>query len=554
MAAIKSVLGWLGRQAILFVALVAAILIYWATKPSFESFRQLRETAAALSDGEGELRRFSTTQIDLSNAHASAFYRLSYQQIDRRSAAARRDRERLAGACRSDLGTLVTKGAAGVIENRKQCLRATLLTREIDTLAALRSSLNARRLGETLPQALRRHAAIIRRTVPVYREEKAKLDALDNDYLPDFLQRREMGQQQARVDQVQRDLEAATRNARALIASRRSITRTSHAATEAVAATLRRYRALVEERANALSDNILEKARAWAETNNLPGAMKLAAGALALIIISPFLIRLLCYFVLAPAAMRRPAIRLRVPGGAGVAIPPADRSTTSVGVRLGADEELLVRQDYLQTSSQASIKETQWFLNWRVPVTSMATGLTFLTRIRGEDELTTVSAVNDPFAEVTVLTLPEGAACVLQPRALAAVAQPIRRPLRIETKWRIGSLDAWLTMQLRYVVFHGSARLVVKGGRGVRVERSERGRIFGQDQLVGFSADLAYSVTRTETFWPYFLGREQLLKDRVEAGEGVLIVEEAPMAGRRSGEVRRGIEGMIDAGMKVFGM
>jgi len=111
MAAIKSVLGWLGRQAILFVALVAAILIYWATKPSFESFRQLRETAAALSDGEGELRRFSTTQIDLSNAHASAFYRLSYQQIDRRSAAARRDRERLAGACRSDLGTLVTKGA-----------------------------------------------------------------------------------------------------------------------------------------------------------------------------------------------------------------------------------------------------------------------------------------------------------------------------------------------------------------------------------------------------------------------------------------------------------
>ena len=77
-------------------------------------------------------------------------------------------------------------------------------------------------------------------------------------------------------------------------------------------------------------------------------------------------------------------------------------------------------------------------------------------------------------------------------------------------------------MQLRYVVFHGPARLVVKGGRGVRVERAERGRIFGQDQLVGFSTDFAYSVTRTETFWPYFLGREQLLKDRVADGVGVL--------------------------------
>jgi len=142
---------------------------------------------------------------------------------------------------------------------------------------------------------------------------------------------------------------------------------------------------------------------------------------------------------------------------------------------------------------------------------------------------------------------------VLQPRAIAAVAQPIDRPLTVRTHWRLFSLNAWLTMQLRYVVFHGPARLVVKGGRGVRVERAARGRVFGQAQLVGFSADLAYSVTRTETFWPYLLGREQLLKDKVEAGEGVLVVEEAPMAGRR-GEVRHGIEGLIDAGMKVLGM
>jgi hypothetical protein len=59
-------------------------------------------------------------------------------------------------------------------------------------------------------------------------------------------------------------------------------------------------------------------------------------------------------------------------------------------------------------------------------------------------------------------------------------------------------------------------------------------------------------VTRNETFWPYLLGREPLLRDRVAAGDGVLIVEEAPMAGR-AGKARRGIEGMVDAGMKVFG-
>jgi hypothetical protein len=125
--------------------------------------------------------------------------------------------------------------------------------------------------------------------------------------------------------------------------------------------------------------------------------------------------------------------------------------------------------------------------------------------------------------------------------------------LRITSHWRLGSLNAWLTLQLRYLVFHGPVRLVLKGGRGVRVEAAEQGRVFGQDQLVGFSADLSYSVTRNETFWPYFLGREQLFKDRVMVGDGVLIVEEAPFTARR-GEVRRGLEGLIDAGMKAFGM
>lgn len=292
----------------------------------------------------------------------------------------------------------------------------------------------------------------------------------------------------------------------------------------------------------------------WSSEMRLPLIFKVAAFILLGIVAMPFLIRLFCYLILAPFAMRRPAIRLRVPGAAGVAIALADRSATSVGIRLAPGEELLVRQAYLQTSSLAGAKGTQWFLDWRHPVTSIATGLTFLTRVRGDGEVTTVSAVHDPFAEVTILTLVDGAACVLYPRALAAVAQPIRRRLRVTAHWRLFSLNAWATMQLRYLVFHGPARLVLKGGRGVRIERAERGRVFGQDQLVGFSADLAYSVTRTETFWPYLFGYEQLLKDRVEAGEGILIVEEAPMAGRRPGDVKRGIEGMIDAGMKVFGM
>ena len=125
--------------------------------------------------------------------------------------------------------------------------------------------------------------------------------------------------------------------------------------------------------------------------------------------------------------------------------------------------------------------------------------------------------------------------------------------MAIRSHWRIFSLNAWLTMQLRFFSFHGPGRLIVKGGRGIRVERADKGRIFAQDQLVGFSADLAYSVTRTETFAPYLFGQEPLLKDRVEGGSGLLVIEEAPLS-MRSGRERRGLEGMIDAGLKAFGL
>lgn len=271
------------------------------------------------------------------------------------------------------------------------------------------------------------------------------------------------------------------------------------------------------------------------------------------IIATPFLIRTLFYHVLAPLAARRPSIRIAIPGLSAAPDPIAEPSRVSIPIRLEHGEEVLIRQDYLQTSAVEGEKATRWLLDYRHPLSSLASGLSFLTRIRGKGT-STVSAVRDPFAELTEIALPENSACVIHPRALVAVVQPIGRTMRITSHWRLFNLNAWLTMQLRFFVFHGPGRVVVKGGRGVRVERAEKGRIFGQDQLVGFSADLSYSVTRTETFAPYLFGREQLLKDKVQDSGGILIIEEAPLAGRSGSEVRRGLEGAFDAGMKAFGL
>ncbi|QJU58191.1 hypothetical protein HL653_10630 [Sphingomonas sp. AP4-R1] len=56
------------------------------------------------------------------------------------------------------------------------------------------------------------------------------------------------------------------------------------------------------------------------------------------------------------------------------------------------------------------------------------------------------------------------------------------------------------------------------------------------------------------TFSSYLLGWEQLLKDRVEGGSGILILEEALGARWGRGHAKHGIEGMIDAALKVFGL
>jgi hypothetical protein len=265
----------------------------------------------------------------------------------------------------------------------------------------------------------------------------------------------------------------------------------------------------------------------------------------------PLAYRLIAYHVLAPIAARWPPMRFAA-GPLPPPVPGSEGSAVSVTLALGAGEEALVRQDYLQSSSLSGAKRTRWLLDWRHPLTSLASGMRFLTAVRGDGEWVTVSAVKDPFAELAVLILPQGAACVLRPSALAAVVQSEAQPLRITSHWRLFSLPALLTWQWRYLAFHGPARLVVKGGRGVRVEPAGHGRIVGEGQILGFSADLAYAVIRSETFWPYFFGREALLKDRHEAGEGVVLIEEAPLAGRSG--LRRGFEGLADAALKLAGV
>lgn len=545
----KPVFGWLVRKGMIYILLCAAFAFYLLIWPSIApqfSGTALRLDAMSMAELRGELS-VEASRLNQRLAQREDAIRRSTQKA-LGAELARADRELAAKKARlADQGWLDGVRPSRIVLNEKLKLGIKALELEIAGMRAAVDQKDREERLRTAEWALSKYSQIPTEVAVIRSKElclasQQKVAAFEKRY--PF----ERGLRNAVWDERNELIEARVR-----ICSAAESREQKRRAGLAAAKKARDARAAADKASGWMMGAVNGSQNAIGE-RTIGDVAVLAAKALAILIAMPFLIRLLFWFVLAPIAERRPAIRLAVPGGARGPIEHQQSSSVSIAVTLKPTEELLVRQDYLQSTPVAASKATQFFLDWRHPISSVASGMRFLTRIRGEGTTTTVSATNDPFAEVALIELPEDGSCVIHPRALAAVAQPRGRPIRITSHWRLFKLNAWLTGQLRYLVFHGPARLVLKGGRGIRVEQAQEGRIFGTGQMVGFSADLAYSVARNETFWPYFLGREPLLRDRVKSGSGVLIVEEAPLAGRHGQAMRRGLEGAVDALLKGLGI
>lgn len=292
----------------------------------------------------------------------------------------------------------------------------------------------------------------------------------------------------------------------------------------------------------------------------IPTALTILLG----IVLAPIGLKAFLYFVIAPMAARCAPITVlagvcgHLDGVAERLLAGADRlkvSGVSQAITIDPTEELLIHPEYLQSSARLGQKDTRWLLDWSYPLSSLAAGLFGLTRIRTTaSDTTVVSATQDPLSEVGVLALPPGSALVFQPHRLVGVVQAMDRPVQITRHWRLGSLNAWLTLQLRYLVFHGPVKLVVAGCRGVRVEAAGQGRSINQAATIGFSANLAYSTVRCETFGAYLMGKQALFNDHFDGGPGFYVYEEMPHGGQKTGLFGRGLQGFSDSVLKVFGV
>lgn len=80
------------------------------------------------------------------------------------------------------------------------------------------------------------------------------------------------------------------------------------------------------------------------------------------------------------------------------------------------------------------------------------------------------------------------------------------------------------------------------------------GRAINQAAMLGFSANLQYAVTRCETFGSYLMDKQELFNDRFSGQPGCCIYEETPHPNAKTGITGRGIEGVLDSFLKVFGI
>ncbi|WP_332879048.1 hypothetical protein [Massilia sp. S19_KUP03_FR1] len=282
--------------------------------------------------------------------------------------------------------------------------------------------------------------------------------------------------------------------------------------------------------------------------------LPLALAVLLSSIVAHLFIKLLFYFVLAPLAARRKPIQLEA--APAVQSVQASASAVSQNIHLEPGEELLILPGYLQSVSTGARKDTKPVLDWSCLWTSIISGMVMLTRLRTSSRVdpVVVSSDVDAVSELTLVTIPLGAAMVFQPHGLVGVIYPSATPLKITRRWRLFSAHAWLTLQLRYLIFRGPVTLIVKGTRGVRVEPAGQGRVISQFATLGFSSHLHYATVRSETFWPYYQNKTPLLQDKFDGANGYYVYDETPRFGKTGGFFSRGLEGLTDAVMKVFGI
>ena len=264
------------------------------------------------------------------------------------------------------------------------------------------------------------------------------------------------------------------------------------------------------------------------------------------LLLAPYFQRTLWYFVGMRLVERAPAIQLVPPEAPGtLSVSPAVRT---LEFDLPKGVVLRARPGHVRPVELGA--STDLFYSWQAPFLSYAAGLTLLTRLGGDDRSRRLSLFSPTHPDLYVARadLVAHPGLVLHPGQIVGVLGDIE----LRTAWRLFSLHAWSTRQLRFVTFAGTGTVFLQGRGDLRAERVEGGPERVEERLVvGFDARLGLRTRRTATFLPYLLGITPLTEDAFE-GTGVYLWQKSAAA-TATGLVERSLGLMWSAVGKLLG-
>ncbi len=248
------------------------------------------------------------------------------------------------------------------------------------------------------------------------------------------------------------------------------------------------------------------------------------------LVLAPITWASILYFIVSPMAMMNRPL--------GFSSTPTEPMSLTVSgskfdVVVHPGESLYTRNGLVtrrMVTNRLRMKTRVWRLNR--PGISFVAGLfpcTIATNDTEKPHSLTLSP-SDPDLEIAELSLEEGSSIVLHPHNIVA----IKGPITVHVKWRIFSLNAWLTCQIRYLIFSGPGSLYLSAPRGIsEIEIGDATQAVEQHLVVGFDAGLQFSVRRTETFVPYLFGKVALFEDSF-SGNGMVLLQNAGATSKKN--------------------
>ena len=272
----------------------------------------------------------------------------------------------------------------------------------------------------------------------------------------------------------------------------------------------------------------------------------------------PIAIKASFFYLLAPLAAKLRPIQI-LPNDQAPEIPEPRKSSVSIPVDVGANEEILVHSDFLQSRSLPARKHTQWFLNKGIPFSSIASGMFALTRIAPADEDSTrvgVCSQNDALGEVGLIRGSDWR-CDGDPTTVSCWGG--------ETSWCTCSDYAALAPRQSARMAH-TPTAIPSHSRTVQVEIQRlqgcSGRVPERSCAAHHQSVSDHRLQCEPCLQQYPLRDLCIVSDRKGGifsmtyspeGPGRFVYEEMPAA-RRKGGIEGALKGSLDALLKVFGL